>query len=390
MVEATGYVTQTVTGVAHTWGTGTEVDVAMQPLATGEVSGTVTDLQGNGLDATIEVRTWPAGDLVDAVTSDGASGGAFAFDIFYGDYTLTAIATDHFTEMQQITVSSTPVEVHFELGGMITSYPVDEDFEAGVGVFSGDWIHASPGYDSDGCLTDSEGTYPDNATLIATVDGSVDLTDVMDPEALFAAKWNIENSWDAVFFEVSTNGGGSWTPLAVPGHTEPASGQGAQSPAGEPCFDGSQANWVNCVVDLSSYIGESDVRFRFRLASDTSIHYDGFYLDDFRVRVVTEDSGTTAAEVPALVASLDAFPNPFNPQTTLRLVNPRAGHVAVAVYDLQGRLVRELLATELPAGEHQVAWDGTDRSGRPAGSGVYFARLVAGDESSGAKLVLVK
>jgi hypothetical protein len=193
-----------------------------------------------------------------------------------------------------------------------------------------------------------------------------------------------------VFFEVSTNGGASWTPLAVPGHTEPAGGQGGQTPAGAPMFDGSQANWVNCAVDLSSYVGQADVRFRFRLASDSSVQYDGFYVDDFKVRVITEGGGATAVDLPSLVADLAAFPNPFNPQTTLRLVNPRAGRVSVAVYDLQGRLVRTLVAGDLPAGAHQVAWDGADAQGRRSSSGVYVARMVAGGASAGVKLVLVQ
>ena len=390
-VSALGYVTQTITGIAHTWGTGTTVDVAMQPLATGHVSGTVTDTNGQGLDAMIEIRTWPANELVNSVSSSAADGGAYEFDVFYGDYTLTASAVDHFTESQQATVSDTPIVVDFELGGMITLHPVDEDFEAGMGAFTGEWITATPGYLSDGCLTDGEGNYAANSEVITTVDTVVDLTDVMDPEVMFNAKWSIENSWDAVFFEISTNGGSSWTALAVPGHTEPASGQGAQQPSGTPVFDGSQANWVTCVTDLSAYIGESDVRFRFRLKTDSSQQYDGFYLDNFQVIVVTEDNGgITPVDLPSLTASVEAFPNPFNPQTTVRLVNPRQGHVSVAVFDVQGRLVRELVNADLMAGEHSVTWDGTDRQGRRAGSGVYFARMLAGDTTTGVKLVLVK
>jgi len=391
MVEATGYVTQTVTGVQSVWGTENVVDVALQPLATGLVAGTVTDLQGNGLDATVEVRTWPAGELVDSVTADGSDGGAYQVEIFYGDYTLTASAPDHFTESQQVTVSETPAEVNFELGGMITSYPVAETFEQGMGGFAGDWILSQPGYDSSQCLTDSEGSYPNDAVLITTLGTPVDLTDVMDPNVSFMAKWSIENSWDAAFFEISTDGGGSWTALAVPGRTQPASGQGAQRPTGTPCFDGNQANWVSCLVDLTPYIGQPDVRFRFRLETDTSMTYDGFYVDDFVVEVTTEDSGTTATDTPAsILAQVRAYPNPFNPQTTLRLVNPRAGHVQVAIYDVQGRLVRNLFSQSLPAGQHDLTWNGTTDAGQPAGSGVYFARLVNGQDEAGAKLMLIK
>jgi flagellar hook assembly protein FlgD len=55
--------------------------------------------------------------------------------------------------------------------------------------------------------------------------------------------------------------------------------------------------------------------------------------------------------------------------------------VRLTVFDAQGRAVRELARGEWAAGEHAVAWDGSDRSGRRVGAGVYVARLsVAGDE----------
>ncbi len=391
-VAATGYVTQTVTGVQSSWGTENVVDVQLQPLATGLVSGTVTDLQGQGLDATVEVRTWPAGELVETVTSDASEGGAFALEIFQGDYTLTASAPDYFTESQQVTVGEAPVEVTFELGGMVVSTPILEDFEQGQGGFGGDRSLAEPGHDSQQALTDSDADYPHNADLVATHATGVSLVDVMEPEATFMAKWSIENSWDAAFFEVSTDGGNQWTPVAIPGRTGLTSGQGAQQPSGVPCFDGDQANWVSCLVDLSAYVGEPDVRFRFRLATDGSVTQDGFWVDDFQVQVTTEDDGgtTDAADVPTLTASVRAYPNPFNPQTTLRLVNPRAGHVEVGIYDVQGRLVRTLASEALPAGPVELRWDGATERGRPAGSGVYFARLRAGGEQASAKLMLIK
>jgi hypothetical protein len=389
-VEAEGYVTQTQTGVACAWGTENVLDVQMQPLATGSVAGTVTDSQGQPLAATIEVRTWPAGLLVDSASTDPATGD-YGFDLFYGDYSLTASSPDHFTETQQVTVGATPAVADFVLGGMVTTWVVEEDFESGLGAFSGDWVTYSPGYNSSQCLVDSESNYPNNASLLGQLSDPVDLTGVMDPIVTFQAKWNIETNWDGCFFEISTNGGGSWTPLAVPGQTQAASGQGGQTPAGVPCFEGTQANWVACTVDLSAYIGYADVRLRFRLATDTSVAYDGFYVDDFKVRVTTEDSGTTAADdLPQLAVDVRAFPNPFNPATTLAFTSPRDGRVTVAVYDLQGRLVRTLVSGAFAAGEHQVRWDGLTDGGRRAGSGVYMARIDAAGDRAAAKLMLVK
>ncbi|MFQ6104203.1 MAG: FG-GAP-like repeat-containing protein [Candidatus Glassbacteria bacterium] len=88
------------------------------------------------------------------------------------------------------------------------------------------------------------------------------------------------------------------------------------------------------------------------------------------------------------------FPNPFNPQTTIRFSVPgeEGGRVAVsmAVYDIKGRLVRRLIDGELPAGTHSVVWDGRDERGIKVASGVYLARLTINGEASRIKMSLLK
>ena len=158
-----------------------------------------------------------------------------------------------------------------------------------------------------------------------------------------------------------------------------------------PCFEGNQGSWVPCSVDLSPFIGEANVRFRFRLESDTSQTYDGFYFDDFMVRVTTEDSGTTPVDtLPELKVQVQAYPNPFNPGTTVRFTNPQDGHVSVAIFDLQGRRVRSLVSGDFDRGIHEARWEGLTDAGQRAGSGVYVARLTTSSGTSGTKLMLVK
>ena len=90
-------------------------------------------------------------------------------------------------------------------------------------------------------------------------------------------------------------------------------------------------------------------------------------------------------------SSLTSFPNPFNPHTTLRYELARAGVVDVAVHDVRGRLVRNLVAGEhAAAGVHELAWDGRHEGGRPAASGVYHVTLRAADRVEQTRLVLVR
>ncbi|HEX7345065.1 MAG TPA: carboxypeptidase regulatory-like domain-containing protein [bacterium] len=78
-------------------------------------------------------------------------------------------------------------------------------------------------------------------------------------------------------------------------------------------------------------------------------------------------------------------PNPFNPQTAVNFTLPEAGFVNLAVYDLQGRKVADLLNGSLDAGAHQAIWNADGLS-----SGVYLFRLKAGDAVSIKRAVFAK
>jgi flagellar hook assembly protein FlgD len=64
--------------------------------------------------------------------------------------------------------------------------------------------------------------------------------------------------------------------------------------------------------------------------------------------------------------------------------------VTLAVYDAQGKLVRQLANTEMDGGFKSFTWDGRDGLGVAVGSGVYFCRLNAGKQHLTQKMVLVK
>ncbi len=107
----------------------------------------------------------------------------------------------------------------------------------------------------------------------------------------------------------------------------------------------------------------------------------------------SNDDATGATPVAARGLVLQgAHPNPLSSGTTLRFATgPGAvGPVRVAVYDLRGRLVREVVRGELPAGDHAVAWDRRDARGRQAPAGVYLVRVTTGGEVATGKLSVVK
>ena len=68
-------------------------------------------------------------------------------------------------------------------------------------------------------------------------------------------------------------------------------------------------------------------------------------------------------------------PNPFNPRTEIALALPISGRASVDVYDVRGRLVRNLVDEDLPAGTYSRTWDGFDDGGQRVSSGVYLVQV---------------
>ncbi len=108
--------------------------------------------------------------------------------------------------------------------------------------------------------------------------------------------------------------------------------------------------------------------------------------------LVTELTGglSGVADLVSLTGLVGAYPNPFNPNTTVAFRLENEGPVRLGVFDLQGREVAVLANDVFPQGEHRVSWRGVDARGRAVGSGVYFLQFVADGRSESTKLVLLR
>ena len=145
--------------------------------------------------------------------------------------------------------------------------------------------------------------------------------------------------------------------------------------------------WHEYVYDLSNYDGQN-VYIAIRCVSndafvfyvdDVSIHSDGGY-------VLNDDEIN-----PPLVNALSGnYPNPFNPETTIRFSTAAKGPVSIDIYNVKGQLVRRLVNEEKSAGNHSVVFDGRDNGGRPIASGVYYYRMQTGKFTSTRKMILMK
>jgi len=84
------------------------------------------------------------------------------------------------------------------------------------------------------------------------------------------------------------------------------------------------------------------------------------------------------------------YPNPFNLSTKIEYSLPKDGYVHLTIYNVLGQKVKTLVDDEMNAGTHTITWDGTNEYGQVVSSGIYFYRLVAGENMVTKKMILMK
>lgn len=151
-----------------------------------------------------------------------------------------------------------------------------------------------------------------------------------------------------------------WFWRSADGTTSHLGGQMGQSPTITYAFDAFAASKPYVIVTLRVTAG--------RLVAPSQAQRS------FALAPATADAG--AGSIAPLHLSIRNAPDPFRGPTTVRYTLPAAGDVQIAVYDLGGRRVRQLVTRHEPAGDHSVVWDGLTDRGEAAKGGVYFARIV--------------
>jgi len=100
-------------------------------------------------------------------------------------------------------------------------------------------------------------------------------------------------------------------------------------------------------------------------------------------------------EPPAPVQPLDFhlaqnYPNPFNGSTQISFSLPGECRLALEIFNVTGQRVKTLARATFPGGHHIITWNGSDQTGRPVSSGLYFSRLQADEFSAVRKIVLLR
>lgn len=150
--------------------------------------------------------------------------------------------------------------------------------------------------------------------------------------------------------------------------------------------------WVISASDSGCY---SVIVKTLGLPSDTITSNDSLFLTDVvcvcldTTTVGTEESPNEA--LPAFFTLYQSQPNPARGGVTeIRYALPEAAQTDLSIYDVTGRLVVVLKNGNQQAGYHSAFWNGRDSVDRPAGNGIYFYRLRAGDFVATRKMVVLR
>ena len=149
------------------------------------------------------------------------------------------------------------------------------------------------------------------------------------------------------------------------------------------------------IFSLQGLILIENPKFAVEFATDfqgtSTIEFVDIILADTKgnsiaVDIQSFDISNSSNLLPVKTELTDAYPNPFNPSSTIKYDLANDGHVEIMVYDATGRLVDELVNQHQTAGyDYSVTWNASNQA-----SGMYFAKMVVGDIVQTQKLVLLK
>ncbi|MBN1188097.1 MAG: putative Ig domain-containing protein [Bacteroidales bacterium] len=126
------------------------------------------------------------------------------------------------------------------------------------------------------------------------------------------------------------------------------------------------------------------------IAMDTSfsvIATDGELSDTLKVNLIVNEQTSVLSQnmIPKSYALFPNFPNPFNPQTNIKIALPKETDLKIYIYSLSGRIVKKVFEGQLNPGFHNFVWNANDQP-----SGTYFIKVQSTSFSKVSKCLLLK
>ncbi|GEM_PF-5714750 len=148
---------------------------------------------------------------------------------------------------------------------------------------------------------------------------------------------------------------------------------------------------VFCLIVGGTALAEND-SLRVCLNGGSSV---AFSLEDIQ-KITFDLTGVTEEGLAKLASSFKALvlmqnrPNPFRVCSLIAYDLPKDGKTKLAIYNINGQLVRELVSAEMKAGRHQAIWDGRNSQGGKVANGTYIYKLESGGQTLARKSIIIR
>ncbi|MBN1969774.1 MAG: T9SS type A sorting domain-containing protein [Candidatus Delongbacteria bacterium] len=307
-----------------------------------------------------EINGQVSSDILLSESEPGS--GVYIFEVPYvdGEYTgsVKFITRD--------TLGNEGITESFEINWK--NYLLSENFEdlfPPIGWYNNGWKKMNQyGANNSSCAYSN---YLDDGELESS---PIKLTDDMQLSFYCANRYLYKNSKiegiDTLFCELKTIGEDDWTIVTIHSPETP------------------DESHVKYVIDLSPVSGE-EIILRWRHSTNGSFQAEGALVDS----ILVYKNNTTAIDDDVTFANtakiIGAYPNPFNPTTTISFETSMNGNVRLTVFNSKGEFVSELINKNLNKGNHKVNFDATSLP-----TGVFYYTLETPFESLTNKMVLVK
>jgi len=276
------------------------------------------------------------------------------------------------------------------------------DFEAGDPLFSGngDWqfgtipVTTIQSYSGDHVwATVLDGNYSSGAHLHQLETPIFSIQGFVVPVLNFFHYYDIEEKYDGGNVKVSTDEGKTWQIIHPdPGYALAALPADYGNPmAGQAAYSGKSKGWEQAFFDLSAFIDQPFLKFRFDFGTDEQKEAAGWYIDDFHLFDANATTLTAQSrQMEELDLRVNIYPNPANPAVTFSIYSASNQDIRLSIYNSNGQLVFERDVPVEAGRQLEWTWPGVNRHNRPVASGLYFVRLQTDTAVYKKKLVLIK
>ena len=132
---------------------------------------------------------------------------------------------------------------------------------------------------------------------------------------------------------------------------------------------------------------EWDTEYFYRVSANV-----GYYTDYSNISSVMLESLNIEDNeyLPLSFQVYQNYPNPFNPTTSLSYQLPNDGKVEVIIYDMMGKLIKNLVNEKQSSGQNSIIWNATNNSGNQVSAGLYIYTVKTSNHKQSKKMLLVK